>query len=587
MRQGSKKTWQDWLAEFLYSASAEGWREYMAQLNENAIQPWQWAAMYPMILEHDLTAAMLLACLQTPPDQAEATLVNIVAQARDVRFGKPSATLKRQLKELYRETTKKLIRDLTTRVDFFQAVFLSYLRADYNMERDANWELREAQALMAMNQRTRALELAGRAGAVGLRGQAIWHGWADEGTPEFCGWALSLTTMLESFESILPLADVATERTRAAARVQALSPDRRKMSEPTEAKSPAHFDARSISPEKFIEQWTSLLDRELPLSDAEIAAMGERYEQLADSAMTVLSVPSHEQPFEVHDGVMGAAATMIGLLRYDDEFAVNRLLEIIRNHSYSGDTVNNAVWALQQLGPVALKLCFDFVRYTSLDEARDDALEALGVLGKGNEEIFAYLTQQFQETTWDNGKARFAYPLALVRDQRATPLIIEVMRDPLVTDDDAWELLDALEELEVEFTTDEARHAIDITGYGVIENVLPRDWTPRAEREARWEAEMQAMEDQLQAEEDEPELVYDERGVPRCPDCGVEMQWVNGRWAHPAALPRYDLPSASRLAPPPPLKPMRNEQKVGRNDPCPCGSGKKYKHCHGKALAVN
>ena len=24
------------------------------------------------------------------------------------------------------------------------------------------------------------------------------------------------------------------------------------------------------------------------------------------------------------------------------------------------------------------------------------------------------------------------------------------------------------------------------------------------------------------------------------------------------------------------------QQKVGRNDPCPCGSGKKYKHCHGK-----
>jgi preprotein translocase subunit SecA len=23
-------------------------------------------------------------------------------------------------------------------------------------------------------------------------------------------------------------------------------------------------------------------------------------------------------------------------------------------------------------------------------------------------------------------------------------------------------------------------------------------------------------------------------------------------------------------------------KKVGRNDPCPCGSGKKYKHCHGR-----
>jgi len=26
----------------------------------------------------------------------------------------------------------------------------------------------------------------------------------------------------------------------------------------------------------------------------------------------------------------------------------------------------------------------------------------------------------------------------------------------------------------------------------------------------------------------------------------------------------------------------REEPKVGRNDPCPCGSGKKYKHCHGQ-----
>ncbi|MGH8528378.1 MAG: preprotein translocase subunit SecA [Nevskiales bacterium] len=27
---------------------------------------------------------------------------------------------------------------------------------------------------------------------------------------------------------------------------------------------------------------------------------------------------------------------------------------------------------------------------------------------------------------------------------------------------------------------------------------------------------------------------------------------------------------------------VREEKKVGRNDPCPCGSGKKYKHCHGQ-----
>jgi preprotein translocase subunit SecA len=27
---------------------------------------------------------------------------------------------------------------------------------------------------------------------------------------------------------------------------------------------------------------------------------------------------------------------------------------------------------------------------------------------------------------------------------------------------------------------------------------------------------------------------------------------------------------------------VRDARKVGRNEPCPCGSGKKYKHCHGR-----
>jgi preprotein translocase subunit SecA len=43
-----------------------------------------------------------------------------------------------------------------------------------------------------------------------------------------------------------------------------------------------------------------------------------------------------------------------------------------------------------------------------------------------------------------------------------------------------------------------------------------------------------------------------------------------------AAAPDNPPPAAA----PPPF--MRAGQKVGRNDMCPCGSGKKYKHCHGK-----
>ena len=33
---------------------------------------------------------------------------------------------------------------------------------------------------------------------------------------------------------------------------------------------------------------------------------------------------------------------------------------------------------------------------------------------------------------------------------------------------------------------------------------------------------------------------------------------------------------------PNPVQVRRTGEKIGRNEPCPCGSGKKYKHCHGQ-----
>ena len=42
--------------------------------------------------------------------------------------------------------------------------------------------------------------------------------------------------------------------------------------------------------------------------------------------------------------------------------------------------------------------------------------------------------------------------------------------------------------------------------------------------------------------------------------------------------------SKSVGGPPQARQPITAEQKVGRNDPCICGSGKKYKKCCGQAL---
>jgi hypothetical protein len=73
-------------------------------------------------------------------------------------------------------------------------------------------------------------------------------------------------------------------------------------------------------------------------------------------------------------------------------------------------------------------------------------------------------------------------------------------------------------------------------------------------------------------------------------DAIAEME----RWAcfHPSDSGPTEPPKAQvPVSPPPPppvpaeyvpAKPLVRERKIGRNDPCPCGSGKKYKKCCGK-----
>jgi preprotein translocase subunit SecA len=68
----------------------------------------------------------------------------------------------------------------------------------------------------------------------------------------------------------------------------------------------------------------------------------------------------------------------------------------------------------------------------------------------------------------------------------------------------------------------------------------------------------------------------DVAAVEEAPVSNVRYQHAD----YPEALaPAPDGPAVAVAAPPPFT---RAGEKVGRNDPCPCGSGKKYKQCHGK-----
>jgi len=47
----------------------------------------------------------------------------------------------------------------------------------------------------------------------------------------------------------------------------------------------------------------------------------------------------------------------------------------------------------------------------------------------------------------------------------------------------------------------------------------------------------------------------------------------------PIEMREFVLTSTCEFSYPPPVQYIRDKPKVGRNEPCPCGSGKKYKHC--------
>ncbi len=89
-----------------------------------------------------------------------------------------------------------------------------------------------------------------------------------------------------------------------------------------------------------------------------------------------------------------------------------------------------------------------------------------------------------------------------------------------------------------------------------------------AKVQVRQEADVEAL-DQQRAEQAPKELHYQHAEAT-----GLD----ESEPAEPEAVP----PGAQAPAKAPEQPFVRPGQKIGRNDPCPCGSGKKYKQCHGR-----
>ena len=102
------------------------------------------------------------------------------------------------------------------------------------------------------------------------------------------------------------------------------------------------------------------------------------------------------------------------------------------------------------------------------------------------------------------------------------------------------------------------------------------DWAPPRDKEiaAGLADALDCIEDLLADDTGKPALnLYEAEGPPSVSEARFEA-FGEALWAV------YDLHDiATSLGPR--VAPARNDDKVGRNDPCPCGSGKKYKKCHG------
>lgn len=77
---------------------------------------------------------------------------------------------------------------------------------------------------------------------------------------------------------------------------------------------------------------------------------------------------------------------------------------------------------------------------------------------------------------------------------------------------------------------------------------------------------------------DEPSQLQEARPRPVAP----AQQMTANKPAYTSSSSAPGAPQPAQHAPQPQQAPLRVGPKVGRNDPCPCGSGKKFKSCHGQ-----
>ncbi len=434
------------------------------------------------------------------------------------------------------------LENLRDGADGMLAIFEAYVAGNGSPDDNANSLIQQV-ALLTSSNLPKARRLFGQAGAAILRGASYWHFWHLEiDTRPGSGWARGLFGLLTfiELENFYPLAPLAEQRPKfsEAKAAQPAPPADEDLNAPLEAPlSPAEQRLMKI-----------LLCGSDKLSDQQIASVSFTSEIVS---RLKFMVQSEDYAYEDSEGKGYAPIHAAKLLGQSGSLeAVDPLLLALYTSDPEDILYSTAVFALQELGSLALQPVLDSMQYSTDPDFRLSLAEVLSHVGQGNEQAFRTLEAYYHETTWDDDRVMAVADLAELGDPRALPLLRQALNDRDINSMGINETVNALEDLDPNHNPEELK---------------------RLETKAR-----QRYDSRL--------VRFDKNGQAFCRDCGSLMEkGPFGEWQHvePEPAPgRASRPALPVFDPfPPPVDPRY--KTVGRNEPCPCGSGKKFKHCHG------
>jgi preprotein translocase subunit SecA len=126
-------------------------------------------------------------------------------------------------------------------------------------------------------------------------------------------------------------------------------------------------------------------------------------------------------------------------------------------------------------------------------------------------------------------------------------------------------------------TMDDLREGISLRSYGQLDPLVEY----KKEGFRMFETLLQDIDDQIISRILKVKVVREQKAPTEVDEATAKkiaekMMAASSAASQPASAPKSEEKDSA--------EPFTSTKKVGRNDPCPCGSGKKYKKCHGKGL---